>query len=108
MDFTTAGYLANNPAFPHQTTADQFFDPDQFDAYRLLGYKSAMEMTQALELERTITSWQAVTAEYRRHSRREELARKEELDAAKAAGGRRADGRFEKRLPRLRRLRRGR
>jgi len=102
MDFTTAGYLANNPAFPHQTTADQFFDPDQFEAYRLLGYKSAMEMIQALELQRTITSWQAVTAEYRRHSRREEL------DTVKAASGHRPDGRSEKRLPRQRRLRRGR
>jgi hypothetical protein len=61
-----------------------------------------MEMIQALELQRTITSWQAVTAEYRRHSRREEL------DTVKAASGHRPDGRSEKRLPRQRRLRRGR
>jgi hypothetical protein len=66
-----------------------------------------MEMIQALELQRTITSWQAVTAEYRRHSRKEELARKQELDAAKAGSGHRPDGRSEKRISRLRRLRRG-
>jgi Patatin-like phospholipase len=102
MDFTTAGYLANNPAFPHQTTADQFFDPDQFDAYRLLGYKSALAMIEALKLQSSITSWQAVTAEYQRHSRAEEI------DAASAAMGRRPDRPSAKRLPRRRWVRRGR
>ena len=29
--------------FPHQTTADQFFEEDQFEAYRALGYHSAEE-----------------------------------------------------------------
>jgi hypothetical protein len=41
MDFPTAGYLASNPEFSHQSTVDQFFDPAQFDAYRCLGYESA-------------------------------------------------------------------
>jgi hypothetical protein len=72
MDFTTAGYLANNPAFPHQTTADQFFDPDQFDAYRFLGYESATQMIQALDLQNTITDWRAVTTRYADHSREQE------------------------------------
>jgi hypothetical protein len=72
MDFTTAGYLANNPAFPHQTTADQFFDPDQFDAYRFLGYESATQMIQALDLQNTITNWRAVTTRYADHSREQE------------------------------------
>ena len=31
-------YKANNSDFPHQTTADQFFDEKQFEAYRALGY----------------------------------------------------------------------
>jgi len=30
-------YRHRNPAFPHQTTADQFFDEGQFEAYRALG-----------------------------------------------------------------------
>jgi hypothetical protein len=72
MDFTTAGYLANNPAFPHQTTVDQFFDPDQFDAYRFLGYESAVQMIEALDLQSSITNWKAVAREYAKHSRVEE------------------------------------
>lgn len=47
LDFCTRGYRAANPEFPHQTTADQFFDPEQFEAYRDLGMKSC---TQAIEL----------------------------------------------------------
>lgn len=30
-------YRHRNPTFPHQTTADQFFDEAQFEAYRALG-----------------------------------------------------------------------
>jgi hypothetical protein len=30
-------YRAENPTFPHQTTADQYFDEAQFEAYRALG-----------------------------------------------------------------------
>jgi hypothetical protein len=31
-------YRASHPTFPHQTTADQFFDEAQFEAYRALGF----------------------------------------------------------------------
>ncbi|MCP5528400.1 MAG: hypothetical protein H7A47_16550 [Verrucomicrobiales bacterium] len=31
----------NNPDFPHQTTLDQFFDQEQFEAYRQLGVHAA-------------------------------------------------------------------
>ncbi len=30
-------YREHNPTFPHQTTADQLFDEEQFEAYRALG-----------------------------------------------------------------------
>lgn len=40
LEFATDGYRASNPQFPHQPTADQFFDPEQFEAYRDLGRKS--------------------------------------------------------------------
>ena len=30
-------YKSDNPAFPHESTADQFFDDDQFESYRALG-----------------------------------------------------------------------
>lgn len=35
------GYKGANRAFPDQTTADQFFDEEQFEAYRELGYALA-------------------------------------------------------------------
>jgi len=34
-----AHYKETNPDFPHQTTADQFFDEAQFECYRALGYQ---------------------------------------------------------------------
>lgn len=37
-----AHYKANNPAFPHESTGDQFFDETQFECYRALGYQVAM------------------------------------------------------------------
>jgi len=32
-----AGYARSHPAFPHQSTGDQFFDDAQFESYRALG-----------------------------------------------------------------------
>jgi hypothetical protein len=32
-----AQYRSSHPAFPHETTADQFFSEDQFESYRKLG-----------------------------------------------------------------------
>lgn len=34
---TIREYRHSNPSFPHQSTADQFFDGAQFGAYRALG-----------------------------------------------------------------------
>jgi hypothetical protein len=56
MEFTTSGYLAANPTFPHQSTIDQFFDPDQFDAYRYLGYDIGRRVIDNLALTRTLAS----------------------------------------------------
>ena len=38
------GYKGAHPDFPDQSTADQFFDEDQFEAYRELGYEIARRM----------------------------------------------------------------
>ena len=38
LGLAALGYKAGNPDFPDQTTADQFFDDAQFEAYRQLGY----------------------------------------------------------------------
>jgi Patatin-like phospholipase len=54
LDFSISGYLASNPDFPHQTTADQFFSPDQFEAYRKLGVETAMRVIEELKLETLI------------------------------------------------------
>jgi hypothetical protein len=40
-------YAAMNPDFPHQTTADQFFDERQFESYRALGYHIAHSVLAA-------------------------------------------------------------
>jgi hypothetical protein len=39
-------YAAQNPSFPHQSTADQWFDESQFEAYRRLGYHVVEEVLQ--------------------------------------------------------------
>jgi hypothetical protein len=35
-------YSKMHPEFPHQTTADQWFDEDQFESYRALGFQIGM------------------------------------------------------------------
>lgn len=40
-------YRRQNPSFPHQTTADQFFDEAQFEAYRMLGEGAAESLFQS-------------------------------------------------------------
>jgi hypothetical protein len=35
-------YRQEHPEFPHETTADQFFDDDQFESYRELGEHVAL------------------------------------------------------------------
>ena len=36
-------YRRQNQTFPHQTTADQFFDETQFECYRALGEHIALD-----------------------------------------------------------------
>ena len=43
-------YRASNPAFPHESTIDQFFDDAQFESYRALGVHIA---------EDALASWAA-------------------------------------------------
>lgn len=39
-------YARAHPTFPHETTTDQFFDEDQFESYRALGYHVAHQVFQ--------------------------------------------------------------
>ncbi|MEJ1160335.1 hypothetical protein [Prosthecomicrobium sp. N25] len=41
-------YEKRYPAFPQETTADQFFSEEQFEVYRALGYHSVQETLSAL------------------------------------------------------------
>jgi hypothetical protein len=42
-------YAAQHPAFPHESTNDQFFDESQFESYRALGYHAIEDVfTRAL------------------------------------------------------------
>jgi hypothetical protein len=38
MPYELLTYALKEPAFPRQSTGDQFFDHEQFDAYRALGF----------------------------------------------------------------------
>jgi hypothetical protein len=42
-------YRKLHPTFPYDTTADQFYDADRFDAYRILGSVSMEEALDSLE-----------------------------------------------------------
>ncbi len=44
VSFKVKGYVAQNPSFPDESTADQFFDEVQFEAYRELGFCIADKM----------------------------------------------------------------
>ena len=37
-------YRARHPSFPHESTADQFFDETQFECYRALGFECAKSL----------------------------------------------------------------
>lgn len=41
-------YRARNPTFPHESTSDQFFNEEQFEAYRALGWHIADDAEQLL------------------------------------------------------------
>ncbi|WGO99654.1 patatin-like phospholipase family protein [Saccharophagus degradans] len=42
-------YRGQNPAFPHQSTSDQFFDETQFEVYRALGHHVGGCATEEIE-----------------------------------------------------------
>ena len=51
MNADTVSYWRRNVDFPNQTTADQFFDEEQLEAYRELGLAIAQTAVQALKGE---------------------------------------------------------
>jgi hypothetical protein len=63
-----ASYWKLNPDFPYQTTADQFFDDDQFESYRALGSYSASLLTSGWDSGRGWVEW--CDGRYRTNRRR--------------------------------------
>ncbi len=47
MSTDVFSYKGVNPAFPHQSTSDQFFNEKQFEAYRELGYYITWQMMES-------------------------------------------------------------
>ncbi len=50
-NFEVKGYKGANPDFPDESTADQFFDEEQFDAYRKLGLRIGNKMMEEMNLK---------------------------------------------------------
>ena len=65
-------YRSHNPSFPHQSTADQFFDEAQFEAYRALGYKAAQSIFKFTPASIDGLSQQGVAQEEQRATKHQE------------------------------------
>jgi Patatin-like phospholipase len=57
-------YAAENPAFPHQSTADQWFDEAQFEAHRRLGFHVAEEIFQGKDDTASLSEFAALARKY--------------------------------------------
>lgn len=57
-------YAALNPAFPHQSTGDQWFDESQFESYRRLGYHVVEEIFQFRDQVATLDTFTAAAGNY--------------------------------------------
>ncbi len=56
LGLTLKGYKGAHPDFPDESTADQFFDEEQFEAYRELGYEIAKRMIDDIALPALLTA----------------------------------------------------
>ncbi len=59
-------YRALNPAFPHESTGDQFYDEAQWESYRRLGAHSVMAALGFMEGNNTVNSTQGSSAAAKR------------------------------------------
>ncbi|MCP3473836.1 hypothetical protein NLM33_26325 [Bradyrhizobium sp. CCGUVB1N3] len=50
LDFIVRGYRAKNSNFPNEPTLNQFFEPEQFEAYRTLGFVAMSRLIGDLKL----------------------------------------------------------
>ena len=54
MSFSDVGFGSQREGFPQETTVDQFFDEEQFDAHRRLGCELARRLIEESDLERRL------------------------------------------------------
>ena len=54
LGLPSRGYKGVNPAFPSEPTTDQFFSPEQFNAYVDVGNRVARQMLEATDLKRRL------------------------------------------------------
>ena len=54
LNVSLNGYKRAHPSFPDQSTVDQFFDEEQFEAYRGLGYEVAGTMSTDKDLQQLL------------------------------------------------------
>lgn len=65
LSMEALGYAGAHPSFPDESTGDQFFDEEQFEAYRELGYRIGSDMVSKVNPSGIITRLDAGdTAEY--------------------------------------------
>lgn len=57
-------YATNHKAFPHDTTADQAFDEDQFESYRKLGFHIGDELFRAIRVAAEAANGSFTTAAF--------------------------------------------
>jgi hypothetical protein len=58
-------YKRRNPTFPHETTVDQLFSEEQFEAYRNLGFhavNSAFKLADKVSMNPDPATWQGATS----------------------------------------------
>jgi hypothetical protein len=80
-----ASYQSKYKDFPHQSTADQFFDESQTESYRMLGLQTVDEICAGWDESGGITGmFQHVSSVYFNDGRA--LAAKSGLEALNAAG----------------------
>lgn len=66
MPYEILSYALKEPVFPRQSTSDQFFDHEQFDAYVALGYQiGARAAKAAAEHDDEPSAWQRLRRRWR-------------------------------------------
>lgn len=63
------GYRGAHHDFPNESTGDQFFDEEQFEAYREVGYRICEQMMSELDLSRLFQAGRPLLARLRRNPR---------------------------------------